>query len=179
VLVFALRRLLYVVPPNQILVLTGRPNRLPDGRMVGYRVVSGGRVFRLPFLEQATMIDATGMTVSFEVRNAHSADGLPLKLSGQARITACREFPGVANYVERFLGRSREDVGNVARETLEGAFRIVVGKLGAADLDNDREKVTHYVREEADHDFSKLGLALEALVLQDVALPPPPARVPD
>jgi flotillin len=174
-----IRRMLYVVAPNEILVLSGRPNRLADGRVVGYRVVSGGRALRIPIIERADVIDASGLSVAFAIRNAYSADGVPLKLSGWARITPYREFPGVANFVERFLGRSREDVGNVARETLEGQLRGVVAKLRAAELTTDRERFTHAVVEEAEHDLSKLGLVLDSLKLEDVAAPPPPARVPD
>jgi flotillin len=179
VLVAVMKRLMYVIPPNEILVLTGRPNRLPDGRVVGYRIVTGGRVLRMPFLEHAAMIDASGLTVPFELRSTYSADGVPLKLSGHARVTICREFPGLANFIERFLGRRREEVRNVAGETLEGTLRSVVAKVGAVELDTGREKVMHDVREQADHEFSKLGLVLDSLVLQDVASPPPPARVPE
>ena len=36
------------VPPNAAAVFSGRKRKLPDGRVVGYRMVRGGAALRIP-----------------------------------------------------------------------------------------------------------------------------------
>ena len=36
------------VSPNAVAVLSGRKRKLPDGRVVGYRMVRGGAALRIP-----------------------------------------------------------------------------------------------------------------------------------
>ncbi len=177
-MVVILKRCLHIAGPHEILVISGRRRVLPDGRVVGFRILVGGRVLRIPFLERVDRMDATVMTVAFEVRRAYSRDGAPVDVSATATVKPCGAIDELTNFVERFLGRSREEIMRVARETLEGHVRAVIAMLTTTELNLDREKVAHDIREAAEADFSKLGLAAETLVLREVAVPPP-ARVPD
>jgi flotillin len=176
--VILVKRLLYVVPPNQILVLSGRRNVLPDGRVVGYRIITGGRVLRLPFVERADVIDATALAVAFQVPRVCSRDGVPVDLSATATVSVCRTERDLMSFVERFLGRRREEVEQVARETLEGHLRNVAAHLTAAELHADRRMAMMEIQADAEHDLLKMGLAVDTLILHDFT-PPPPARVPD
>jgi flotillin len=178
VLAVVLKRCLYVAGPNEILVVSGRPRVLPDGRTVGYRIVVGGRVVRMPFLERVDRMDATAMTVPVQLQRAYCHDGVPLDLSATATVRPSGDESELGNFIERFLGRRREEIVQVARETLEGHARAVVAQLSAAELNADREKIACEIRATADSDFSKLGLKVETLVLLEVTAPPP-ARVPD
>ena len=42
---------LIICQPNEILIISGRQHQLPDGTAIGYRVIKGGRGFRIPILE--------------------------------------------------------------------------------------------------------------------------------
>ena len=42
------RRLLYICRPNEILIFSGRKHRLPDGSVVGYKVVRRGWAVHIP-----------------------------------------------------------------------------------------------------------------------------------
>ena len=35
------------VPPNAVAIFSGRHHKLPDGRIIGYRMVRGGAAFRV------------------------------------------------------------------------------------------------------------------------------------
>ena len=39
------------VSPNAVAVFSGRKRRLPDGRVIGYRMVKGGAALKIPVLE--------------------------------------------------------------------------------------------------------------------------------
>ncbi|MEO7096393.1 MAG: flotillin family protein, partial [Polyangiales bacterium] len=55
--VWMLSKFLYVCKPNEILIFAGRQHRLPDGSVVGYKVLHGGRGFRTPLLETVNRMD--------------------------------------------------------------------------------------------------------------------------
>lgn len=177
VLAFMVRRLLHVVGPNQILVLSGRPNRLPDGRVVGYRVVTGGRVLRLPVLERADVIDATVLTLAIRVPGAFTRGGDRIDLEASASVAISRDLLVLTNYVERFLGRSREDVALVLRETVEGSLRAVAARLTAEEMQSERAKASTVVHEEASPALAKLGLEILSVDVGPAA-PAAPTRVP-
>lgn len=66
--------LLLIVGPNEVLVLSGRKTRLPDGRWRGYRPVRAGRVLRIPLLETADWLSLRVMSVETRVEQAGTRD---------------------------------------------------------------------------------------------------------
>ena len=59
VLIVLYRYLLRICRPNEILIFSGRKHKTPDGRMVGYRVVFGGRGMRIPLVEVGHEMDVS------------------------------------------------------------------------------------------------------------------------
>ena len=43
---------LKICQPNEILIFSGRKRQLSDGSKVGYRIIQGGRGFRIPIIEK-------------------------------------------------------------------------------------------------------------------------------
>jgi flotillin len=74
----------------------------------------------------------------------------------------------VMNAVERFLGRGREEIQQVAKETLEGNLRGVLATLSPEEVNEDRLKFAESLAQEVEHDLSKLGLHLDVLKIQHV-----------
>ncbi|MCA9524554.1 MAG: flotillin family protein, partial [Myxococcales bacterium] len=56
----SLRKLIYICPPNQVLIFSGKTTMVGD-RGVGYRLIKGGRGFRVPLLERVDSLDLTNM----------------------------------------------------------------------------------------------------------------------
>src|SRR5579872_5838730 len=69
ILVMMLSRFLNICPPSQILVFSGRKHKLPDGSTVGFKVLHGGRGFRVPLLEQVSKMDVRLYGVEVGVQN--------------------------------------------------------------------------------------------------------------
>ena len=114
-----IKNLLYVCQPNEVLIFSGRPGTTnSSGGRIGYRIVKGGRTVRMPIIETVDRIDLTNMIIEITVRNAYSKGGIPLTVQGVANIKVPGEMPLIHNALERFLGRSREEIMRVARETL-------------------------------------------------------------
>ena len=124
-----LKTCLQICNPNEILILSGRKRKTKRGQSVGYRVIFGGHTVVIPILERVERMDMTTMPVPVEVKNAYSKGGIPLHIQAIANVKVSSNPNVVGNAIERFLGRSRNEIKRVARETLEGNLRGVVADL--------------------------------------------------
>ncbi|MBX3249461.1 MAG: flotillin family protein [Myxococcales bacterium] len=166
--VLMVKNLLYVCEPNEVLVLSGR-KRNHGTLTTHYRIVKGGRALRRPFIETVDKVDLTNMIIEVIVRNAYTKGGIPLTVSGVANIKVPGEMPLIHNALERFLGRSREEIMQVARETLEGNLRGVLALLTPEEVNRDKEAFAARLTEEAGHDLERIGLVLDTLNIQNVS----------
>ena len=171
VVIIIVTRLIYICPPNEVLIFSGTHRRVSDtdDRVVGYRLVQGGRGIRIPLLEKVDRMNLTNMIIDLRVSGAYSKGGIPLNVQGVANVKVSSQTANLANAIERFLGRTREEIMGVARETLEGNLRGVLATLTPEEVNNDREKFARELLHEADHDLAKLGLELDTLKIQHVS----------
>jgi flotillin len=166
-IVYTLKNLLFVATPNQVLVLAGSVRKRGD-REIGFRAIRGGRAVRMPLIEQVYWMDISNIPVEIEVRHAFSKGGIPLNVQGVAHVKLPGEEPRLANAVERFLGRSRGEIAQVARETLEGNVRGVLAQLTPEQVNEDKMAFANKLLDEAEHDFVRMGLVLDTLKIQNV-----------
>jgi flotillin len=166
-LVIMVQKLVKVCSPNEALIFSGT-TRTVGGRSVGYRFVRGGRSLRRPIIERVDRMDLSMFTVMVHVTGAFSKGGIPLTVQGVANIKLPGEEPLLSNAVERFLGRSREEIYHVAKETLEGNLRGVLASLTPEEVNEDKMRFAHTLLEEAEHDMSRMGLVLDTLKIQNV-----------
>ncbi|MEN9216704.1 MAG: SPFH domain-containing protein [Gloeomargarita sp. HHBFW_bins_162] len=164
-----LGQIVYICNPNEILIFSGREHRLSSGQKVGYRVVFGGASIRIPIIESVDRMDLTTMPVQVEVKNAYSAGGIPLQIQAIANIKVSSAPSIVGNAIERFLGRKREEIIRVAKETLEGNLRGVVATLTPEQVNEDRLEFADRISRYVERDLSKLGLQLDTLKIQSVS----------
>lgn len=164
-------RMLFICPPNEVLIFSGTHRRIggSDGRMVGYRLVQGGRGIRIPLFEVVDRMNLTNMVIDLRVAGAYSKGGIPLNVQGVANVKISSHTTHLANAIERFLGRKREEIMAVARETLEGNLRGVLATLTPEEVNQDREKFAAALLHEADTDLARLGLELDTLKIQSVS----------
>lgn len=168
-LVWILKRFLYVCKPNEILIFAGRSHRLKDGSQVGYRILHGGRAVRVPLLETVARMDMRLIPVEVAVQGAYSRGGIPLNVHAIANVKLASDPKIVRNAVERFLGTGMEQVAMVAQQTLEGVLREVLAQLTPEEVNEDRLKFAQTLMQNAKDDFETLGLELDVLKVQHVS----------
>jgi flotillin len=130
--------------------------------------VRGGRSLRRPFIERVDVLDLSMFTVLVHVTGAFSKGGIPLTVQGIANVKLPGEEPLLSNAVERFLGRSRQEIYHIVKETLEGNLRGVLASLTPEELNEDKQRFANTLLEEAEHDMSRIGLVLDTLKIQNV-----------
>lgn len=163
----AVKKLLFVATPNEALIFSGT-TRTVGNRSMPYVFVRGGRRMRRPIFERVDSLDLSMFTVHVNVTGAFSKGGIPLTIQGVANVKLPGEEPLLANAVERFLGRTREEIYHVAKETLEGNLRGVLASLTPEEVNEDKMRFAQTLLEEAEHDMSRVGIVLDTLKVQNV-----------
>ncbi len=166
--ILTIRNLYYVCQPNEVLIFAGS-GRSADGRALGYRIVKGGSSIRVPLLERVLRMDLTNMIIELKVTNAYSKGGIPLSVSGVANIKIAGQEPTIHNAIERLLGKSRDQIEAIAKETLEGNLRGVLASLTPEQVNEDKIAFAKSLLDEAEEDLQRLGLVLDTLQIQNIS----------
>ena len=164
-----LKNLLYICQPNEVLVFSGDRRDVGDGRTVGYRLIKGGRAYRRPFVERVDRLDLTNMAIDVQVANAYSKGGIPLNIQAVANVKIAGDEPIINNAIERFIGKGRQEIMRIAKETLEGNLRGILATLTPEEVNDDKLAFQQSLVEEAEQDLNRLGLLLDTLNIQNVS----------
>ena len=159
--------LLYICEPNEVLIFSGR-RRSASGGARGYRIIKGGRGWRVPLVERVDRLDLTNMIIEVEVHGAYSKGGIPLNVQGVANIKIAGHEPVLGAAVERLLGKPREELVKMAKDVLEGNLRGVLSRLTPEEVNEDKIAFAEKLLEEAEHDLGRLGLVLDTMKIQNV-----------
>jgi flotillin len=161
--------LIYICSPNEVLVFSGGRYLSGAGKQVGYRIVKGGRALRIPFLERVDRLDLTNMNIEVGVKGAFSRGGIPLNIDGIANVKIAGVSPGLDNALQRLLGKPRQQVIKIAKETLEGYLRGVMASLTPEQVNEDTQAFERQLRDQAGEGFNTLGLTLDNLKIQAIS----------
>ena len=170
VLIATIKSLIVIAPPNRAAVLTGRNRLLTDGQRVGYRSISGGRVFRVPIIETVQDIIMETIPIEVSVNNDLSKGNIPLNVEAIANVKIASEPEWVFNNaVERLLGKSEDEIRALAQDTLTGNLRGVLATLTPEAVNEDRLGFAKALSEDAGEDLASLGFHLDVLKIQNVS----------
>ena len=160
------KSLIIICQPSEVVIFSG-PKK-SAGERVGFHALRGGRRIRIPLIESIDRMALTNMVVDVGVRGAYTTDGVPINVQGVANVKIDGGLH-LGNAAERLLGKSRDEVIKIARETLEANLRGVLAKLTPEQVNEDKESFAQELIEEADKDLSTLGLLLDTLKIQTVS----------
>ncbi len=163
------KSLLYICPPNEVLIFSGRQHRLSDGSTRGFRLVFGGRGWRVPIIETVDRMTLNVIEVPLSIRGAYSRGGIALNVGAIANVKISSDRGVIGNAIERFLGQNLDEVRRVAKETLEGHLREVLAKLTPEEVNESRLKFAQQLQADSSDDLRKLGIHLDTLKIQHVA----------
>ena len=160
----AVTNLIEICEPNEVLIFSGSAS---EGK--GYEIIHGARKVRIPLIHKVDRLDVTNMPIDINVSNAYSKGGIPLTVRGVANVKIGTREPLITNAVERFLGMTREQIMQIAKETLEGNLRGVLATLTPEEVNDDRLLFAQSLFDEATPDLRGLGIELDTLKIQSVS----------
>ena len=157
------------VSPNAVAVLSGRKRKLPDGRVVGYRMVRGGAALRIPLLEKVEYLHLNVMTIPLEIKRAYTLKGVPVSVKAVANVKIRGDETSLQASAERFLGMTHIEVQKVIFQTLEGHLRSILGTLTVEEVNSDRQSFAQKLTSEAAVDLEKMGIGVDVLTIQEIS----------
>jgi flotillin len=156
------------VPPNKVAVFYGRRHVTPDGRQIGFRLVTGGARFKWPVLEDVTYMDLMVFPIDLDVKDVPNKDGVLVSVQGVANVKIRNDEQSLIAAAERFLGLGHTEIKEIAYKNLEGHLRSIVGRLTVEEIVRDRQKFNQEVLTEAASDLAKIGLGVDVLTVQKI-----------
>ncbi|MEV6047643.1 flotillin family protein [Streptomyces xanthochromogenes] len=164
-----------VAGPSEAFIITGRRGKKstdPDTGQVftdnsGQKVVVGGGVFVVPFVQQKFTLDLSSRHIPIAVRGAVTLRGVKANLEGVAIVKVGGTEDSIRAAAQRFLMQQGGIVG-FTQEVLSGALRSIVGRMSVEDIIRDRAAFAGQVAEEAEASLSGQGLVLDAFQIQDI-----------
>jgi flotillin len=157
------------VSPNSVAVLSGRRRKLPDGRIVGYRMVKGGAALKFPLLEKVDYLSLNVMTIPLEIKRAYTLKGVPVSVKAVANVKIRSDDTSLQAAAERFLGMTHDQMQKVIFQTLEGHLRSILGTLTVEEINCDRQSFAQKLTSEAASDLEKMGLGVDVLTIQEIS----------
>jgi flotillin len=159
-----------ICQPNEIVILSGRQRKQPDGTKVGYRVLRGGRGFKMPFIESVARLSLTTQPVEVHLPKALCEGMIPVSIEGRANVKlAGRREDGMDFAVERFLGKGPEAVTRTAQQVIEGALRGVIASVSPEEANAKRLELADQVAERARQELGRLGIVLDFVQIQSIS----------
>lgn len=158
--------------PNEVLVISGRRRMIvdADGRRasVGFRIRVGGGAFVWPIFERVDLLSLELMTLEVKTPEVYTEQGVPILVDGVAQIKVQGTDVAIRSSAERFLGMNRQEVGNIALQTLEGHLRAILGTLTVEQVYKNRDMFAQRVQEVSASDLANMGLVIDSFTIRDI-----------
>lgn len=160
------------VGPDEALIVTGsylgNKNVHTDDSGNRIKIIRGGGTFLLPVFQQAAPLSLLSSKLEVTTPEVYTEQGVPVMADGTAIIKIGGSISEIATAAEQFLGKSKEDRENEAKEVLEGHLRSILGSMTVEEIYKNRDKFSQEVQRVASHDLAKMGLIIVSFTIKDV-----------
>ncbi|MEG9226189.1 flotillin family protein [Aeromicrobium sp. Sec7.5] len=164
-----------VAGPNEAFIVTGRGGKsvrnvetgVSSTDISGQKVVMGGGVFVIPFVQKLHVLDLSSRRIMVQIRGAVSGQGVKLNLDGVAIVKVGGNEDSIRAAAQRFLSQQGE-IETFTQETLAGSLRSIVGSLSVEQIIRDRAAFAQRVADESESSLTGQGLVLDTFQIQDI-----------
>lgn len=149
--------------PNEALIISGvcygnEPN-----------TIVGGRAIVCPCLQTVQRISLGIMTLIIQSPNVVSSQGVPISVTGVAQVKINGSSDEMLRAAaEQFGGKDTDEIMHIARETLEGHQRAIMGNMTVEEIYRDRKTFSSKVFEVATSDLVNMGMQVVSYTLKDI-----------
>lgn len=160
------------VGPDEALIVTGSylgsktVHTDESGNRI--KIIRGGGTFVLPVFQQSEPLSLLSSKLEVTTPEVYTEQGVPVMADGTAIIKIGGTIPQIATAAEQFLGKTKEDRENEAKEVLEGHLRSILGSMTVEEIYKNRDKFSQEVQRVASHDLAKMGLVIVSFTIKDV-----------
>lgn len=167
IVVFAVFSRLKIASPDQaLIVVTKKKSDDGSGLTTSTKIVTGGRVLVLPFVQKAYTLSLQSHQLDMST-TAQTSNGITLIVDAVAMIKVDGKEEMIRAAAQRFLS-DQSKIQTSTNAVLSGALRSVIGGLDVTAIIRDRAAVASAVLEAVSEALSKQGLALDTLQIQEI-----------
>ena len=158
--------------PDEALIISGSylgsKNVHTDDSNNKIKIVRGGVAFVLPVFQRSNRISLLSSKLDVSTPEVYTEQGVPVMCDGTSIIKIGSSVEEIATAAEQFLGKTKEELENEAREVLEGHLRSILGSMTVEEIYQNRDKFSQSVQEVASVDLAKMGLIIVSFTIKEV-----------
>lgn len=152
--------LIHVSGPNEALIRTG------GGAQARIRV--GGRLFVIPIIHRVQRLSLEVVTLDMLTPKVYTKEGVAVSVDGVAQVKVARGEEAIRTAAQQFLSKTREEMGAIALQTMEGHQRAILGTMTVEQIYQDRESFAAQVLKVATPDMANMGLEIVSFTIRDI-----------
>lgn len=149
--------------PNEAIVISGLFNRPPH-------FIVGGRAFIIPCIHKVQKLALNTMTLVLRTEMVYTNLGVPISITGiaQVKINGSNEEM-LRAAAEQFGDKTVDEIMFVAKETLEGHQRAIMGMMSVEQIYRDRKTFSSRVFEVASGDLAGMGIVVISYTIKEIS----------
>jgi len=171
-LIFAVARRYKKVGPNHVMVISGLKHKVrnQDGTVetTGFRIRKGGGAFIFPLVEKVDILSLEVMTLDFTTPEVYTKPGVPVIIDSVAQVKIRGDEQSIRTAAEQVLGKSVQEIKQIALQTVEGHLRAIIGTLSVEEIYRNRDQFSSSVQDVAVGDLANMGLQIVSFTLRDI-----------
>lgn len=150
-------------PSDKILIVYGN---VGAGRSA--KCIHGGATFIVPMFQSYALMDLNPINIDVPLKGALSSQNIRVDVPSSFIVGISTQPEIMQNAASRLLGRTREDIRDLASEIIMGQMRVVIASLTIEEINADREKLIKGITGGVDVELHKVGLYLINANITDI-----------
>ena len=149
-------------PSDKILVIYGKTG---SGSA---KCVAGGAAFVVPVIQDYQYLDLSPISIDVDLRGALSKQNIRVNVPSRFTVAISNEPGSMLNAAERLLGKTTDEIRDIAKDIIFGQLRLVVATMEIEEINSDRDKFLANVAGNVGSELRKIGLMLINVNVTDI-----------
>ena len=132
------------------------------------KCIHGGATFIMPIVQSYAFLDLNPINIDVPLKGALSSQNIRVDVPSSFIVGISTQPEIMQNAASRLLGRTRQDIRDLASEIIMGQMRVVIASLTIEEINADREKLIKGITGGVDVELHKVGLYLINANITDI-----------
>ncbi|MEW6736902.1 MAG: SPFH domain-containing protein [Acidobacteriota bacterium] len=154
--------------PNEVLIISGRRQKLEGDKQLGFRLVQGGGTLVTPILEKVDRMSLEMITLDIKTPEFYTKFGVPIQVEGVAQIKVKGDDISIRTAAEQFLSKDVEEIQSIAYQMMSGHLRGILGTLSVEEMLAGHEAFAQRVADVSASDLSNMGLTVVSFTIREI-----------
>jgi len=149
--------------PNEALIISG----VFYGREPS--MIVGGRALVIPCIQTIQKLPLSTITLVVNSPTVYTSQGVPISVTGVAQVKINGQNQEMLKAaIEQFGDKSEDEIAFVAKETLEGHQRAIMGTMSVEEIYRDRKTFSSRVFDTATADLVNMGIMVISYTIKEI-----------